>query len=142
MAAPASLVRRTPLRGSRDLFAQRHMRVHPGDDGIAFADKGGDHTGADAAFGAVKAVGTAVLVAGLSAAFFLKRNPRLDFRTHSNLAKPTPPSPGAHPSSGHDRRRDRRVDKRGACFTVKARARRGKLNWRGWGQARAFQPSP
>jgi hypothetical protein len=84
------LARRTPLRGSRDLLAQRHARFNASDDGVAFADKGGDHGAADAAFGAVKAVGAPVLVAGLSAAFFLKRNPRLDFRTHSNLAKPTP----------------------------------------------------
>jgi hypothetical protein len=106
------------------------MRFHPGDDGVAFADKGGDHGGADAAFGAVKTMGAPVLVARLSAAFFLKRNPRLDFRTHSNLAN-CPPLPlrERHGVIGTDhKRRGGRVDKRGAAFMPKARMRLGKLN--------------
>jgi hypothetical protein len=83
-AAPASSIRCTPLRGLRDLLSQCHMRFHPGDHGIATVDKARDHCAAHPALGAVKAVDAPVLVALLSTAFSLKRNPRLDFRTHSN----------------------------------------------------------
>jgi hypothetical protein len=83
-------VRATPSRGPRRFLLQRHARFHPDEDGVALADKGGDHGGADAGSGAVKTMDAPVLVARLSTAFFLKCNPRFDFHTHSNLAKPYP----------------------------------------------------
>jgi hypothetical protein len=78
-----------PPRRLRHPPLQRHARFHPGEDGVALADKGGDHGGARS--GAVKTMDAPVLVARLSTALSLKCNPRFDFRTHSNLAKPYPP---------------------------------------------------
>jgi hypothetical protein len=64
--------------------------VRQRDQVAAFADKGRDFGAAGARHGAVAAMLPAVAVAGLAAAFLLKRNPRLNFRTHSNPPKPAP----------------------------------------------------
>jgi hypothetical protein len=58
----------------------------------------------------------AVLIAGLAAPFLLKRNPRLAFRTHSNLAKPFPLPLGGLIIGAHLTRAMGDGDKRSAWF--------------------------
>jgi len=69
----------------------------PGDGGIALRHELGDFGAAAgtvfAHFPAIAAMHKPVAVAGLAAAFLLKRNPRLDFRTHSNHRKMKGASP-------------------------------------------------
>jgi hypothetical protein len=66
------------------------MRLDPGNHGIATGDDGADHRAAHFRFAAVKTVDAPVGISLLSTAFSLNCNPRLDFRTHSNLEKSYP----------------------------------------------------
>jgi hypothetical protein len=61
--------------------------------GIAISDDGADFGAAGAGRRAVAAMDESVAVAGLAAAFLLKCNPRLDFRTHSNHRNRSPLPP-------------------------------------------------
>jgi hypothetical protein len=95
------------------------LRLHrkcPRDDGGAFRQEGAHCGAAAGAIGApgaaVAAMDQAVAIAGLTAAFFLKDNPRLDFRTHSNLRNLEDIPPHAIPFKG-ECRKERRCRTRG-----------------------------
>lgn len=66
------------------------MRIDPGDQGMTVGNDGVHFAIAFMNPDAVKPMDPAVAIARLAAAFFLKCNPGLNFRTHSNLMNSHP----------------------------------------------------